>query len=150
MACPPSCKPQLPPVIEIGAGALQDPFSVRQVATPLPWFPPKPTAILIIDGITAMHFAFFITLSGMALSFTAIISSRTLADASIRLAMSDCSLSSADQLTPAKMPSTRRHFGTVEKTRFILSSSVLELSTHQWTARISYLATGARSIRGRQ
>jgi hypothetical protein len=37
--------------------------------------------------------------------------------------MSDCSLSSADQLTPAKReqrPSTSRNLGTLEKTRFMV------------------------------
>src|SRR5438270_1217102 len=58
-----------------------------------------------------MHFASRITLSGIALSGVAIISFRTFADASIRFATSDSSLS-ADQLTPTnieQMVSTRRH-----------------------------------------
>src|ERR1035438_7356003 len=87
----------------IGAGALQ-PEAVRQVATPLPWLPPKPTAIFTIEGITAMHFASRMTLSGMALSGVAMISFRTFADASIRLAISESSLSlSAAILTPRKI-----------------------------------------------
>ena len=104
---------------------------MRHVATPLPWFPPNPTAILTMEGITAMHLASLITLSGMALSGVAIISFSTLADASIRLAMSDCLSSSPAQLTPMKMeqmPSTRRYFGSNESCRircvlFILCST---------------------------
>jgi hypothetical protein len=58
----------------------------------------------------------------MALSLMAMISSSTLAEFSIRFVMSDWSLS-ADQLTPTnseQMPSTSRHLGTVEETRFIV------------------------------
>ncbi len=120
-ACPPNCNPQLPPVIVIGAGALH-PCSVRQVATPLPWLPPKPTAILTIDGITAIHFAPLMTLSGIALSGVAMISSRTLADASIRFAISESSLSSADQPMPTnieQMLNNRRHLDHREESRFI-------------------------------
>src|ERR1700687_412820 len=76
----------------IGAGALH-PFGVLQVATPLPWFPPKPIAILIIEGMTALHLASLIMLSGIALSGVAMISFSTLAAASIRLLISDSSLS---------------------------------------------------------
>src|SRR5579864_6710932 len=108
IAWPPSCKPQLPPVMVIGAGALH-PCSVRQVATPLPWLPPNPTAIFTIDGITAMHFASLITLSGTALSGVAMISSSTLAEASMRLEMSDLS---ADQPTPL----TRRNVAPRNRT----------------------------------
>src|SRR5580704_3826870 len=61
------------------------------------------------------------------------ISSNTWADASMRLAISDWSLSSADQLTPMKteqMLSTRRHLGNTEETRLIVMSfSVLDGST---------------------
>src|SRR6476646_722003 len=130
-AWPPNCNPQLPPVMVIGAGALHAPEAVRQVATPFPWFPPKPTAILTIDGITAIHFALFITLSGMALSLTAMISSSTLAELSILLSMSEL-LSSADQLTPtqsAQMLRSARHFGQMEESGFMFPSMrlVLEL-----------------------
>ena len=66
-----------------------------------------------------MHFASRMTLSGIALSGVAMISFRTLAEASIRLAMSESSLSlSAAQLTPIKMEqmlSTRRHLGNTEE-----------------------------------
>src|SRR5581483_3667266 len=51
MASPPICKPQLPPVKSIGAGALH-PLGVRHVATPFPCSPPKTNAILTMDGIT--------------------------------------------------------------------------------------------------
>src|SRR3954465_12159893 len=64
-----------------------------------------------MEGMTAMHLAPLITLSGIALSGVPITSSSTLAEASIRLAMSDCSLSSADQITPTRSeqkPSTPR------------------------------------------
>src|ERR1700682_2558646 len=81
----------------IGAGALH-PFGVLQVATPLPWFPPMPIAILIIEGMTAIHRASLIMLSGIALSGVAMISFRTLAAESIRLLISDSSLSSAAQV----------------------------------------------------
>src|SRR5947209_1612414 len=85
----------------IGAGALQ-PFGVLHVATPLPWFPPMPIAILIIEGTTAMHLASLIMLSGIALSGVAMISVRTLAAVSIRLLISASSLSSAAQVKLAK------------------------------------------------
>src|SRR5437879_9924528 len=78
----------------IGAGALQ-PFGVLHVATPLPWFPPMPIAILIIEGTTAMHLASLIMLSGIALSGVAMISVRTLAAVSISLLISASSLYSA-------------------------------------------------------
>src|ERR1017187_5672280 len=121
-AWPPNCSPQLPPVIVIGAGALQ-PDSVRQLATPLPRFPPKPTAIFTIEGITAMHFASRMTLSGMALSGVAMISFRTFADASIRFAISESSLSlSAAILTPRKieqMLNIRTHLDHREGFRLI-------------------------------
>src|ERR1700693_1384445 len=77
----------------IGAIALHLPFSVRHVATPFPWLPPKPTAIFTIDGTTAIHFASLIILSGIRLSGVAIISSITLAELSILFSMSDLSLS---------------------------------------------------------
>src|ERR1700756_1115197 len=124
MAWPPSCRPQLPPVIVIGAGALQTPASVRQVATPLPWLPPKPIAIFTIDGMTAIHFASRITLSGIALSGVAMISSSTFAEFSIRLSMSERSCSSADHPTPInreKMLNTVRHLGQREDLRLIVA-----------------------------
>src|SRR5580700_9611188 len=97
----------------MGAGALQ-PCSVLQVATPLPCCPPKPTAIFTSDGITAMHLACAITLSGIALSGIAIISFRTSADLSIRLSMSVWSLSSFAQLMLPKirttLPSANKYF----------------------------------------
>src|ERR1700733_3540436 len=117
-AWPPSCSPQLPPVIVIGAGALHVPLSVRHVATPLPWLPPKPTAIFTMEGTTAMHFASFITLSGIALSGVAIISFKTLAALSSRLSISDWSLSSFDQARQPRMsklaPKTSTYLGSVE------------------------------------
>src|ERR1035438_1937924 len=99
----------------IGAGALQ-PDVVRQVAPPVPCLPPKPTAIFTMEGITAIHFASRMTLSGIALSGVAMTSFKTLAEASIRLARSDSSLSAA-QLTPMKIEqrlSTRRLLGNAE------------------------------------
>src|SRR5215471_4295216 len=136
IACPPSWRPQLPPVIVTGAGALQAPDSVRQVAIPLPWFPPNPTAIFTIDGITAMHLALFITLSGIALSFTAMISSNTFADALSRLSISDWFFSSsADHPEPTnreQMPSTSRHLTHAEGSRvmfFLFCALVSTLST---------------------
>src|SRR6185312_4394399 len=92
VACPPSWTPQLPPVMVIGAGALQ-PCAVRQVATPLPWFPPKPTAILTMDGTTATHSAESRTPFGIPLSGVPIISVRTVAAVSRRFSISDLSLS---------------------------------------------------------
>src|ERR1035438_10254564 len=101
----------------IGAGALQ-PDAVRQVATPLPWLPPMPMAIFTMEGITAMHLASLITLSGIALSGVAIISFRTVADASRRLSISDRSLSSADHARPTQSkrpaPSTRKYLGNAQ------------------------------------
>src|ERR1700726_4301562 len=79
-------------------------------------------AIFTMEGITAMHFALRMTLSGIALSGVAIISSRTLADASMRLEISDSSLSAA-QLTPIRLEQilrTRRHPGKNELIRLIL------------------------------
>src|SRR5436309_15247725 len=61
-----------------GATLLHLPLSKRQVAIPLPWLPPKPTAIFTIEGITAMHLASLMILSGMPLSGVAMISSSTL------------------------------------------------------------------------
>src|ERR1700736_4386541 len=95
----------------IGAGALH-PSGVLHVATPLPWFPPIPIAILIIEGTTAMHLASLMMLSGIALSGVAMISFSTLADASIRLLISASSLSSAAKVhlskTKALVVSTQR------------------------------------------
>src|SRR2546430_11417073 len=87
-ASPPICNPQLPPATVIGAGALQ-PDLVRQVATPLPWFPPIPRPILSIEGTTAIHCASPRTLSGIPLSGVDMISFSTFAALSRRLAMSD-------------------------------------------------------------
>src|ERR1700692_4932501 len=97
----------------IGAGALH-PLDVLHAATPLPWFPPIPIAILIIEGTTAMHLASLMMLSGIALSGVAMISFRTLAAPSIRLLISASSVSSAAQVKLAKtkaiVVSTKRHF----------------------------------------
>src|ERR1700674_5688085 len=97
----------------IGAGALH-PFGVLHVATPLPWFPPIPIATLIIEGMTAIHRASLIMLSGIALSGVAMISFRTLAAASIRLLILDSSLSSAAQVrlerTKAMVASAKTYF----------------------------------------
>src|SRR5579864_9385992 len=109
MAWPPSCRPQLPPVIVIGAIALHLPVSVRHVATPFPWLPPKPTAIFTMEGTTAIHFASLIILSGMPLSGVAMISSSTFAELSILFSMSDWSLSlSALQPVPASSATVKR------------------------------------------
>jgi len=63
------------------------------------------------------------------------ISLRTFADASIRLAISESSLSlSADQLTPINMEqtlSTRRHLGSIEETLLIIWFSPLLCSTNE-------------------
>src|SRR6202140_4148099 len=97
----------------IGAGALH-PFGVLHGATPLPWFPPMPIAILIIEGTTAMHLASLMMLSGIGLSGVAMISFRTFAAPSIRLLISASSLSSAAQVKLAKtkaiVVSAKRHF----------------------------------------
>jgi hypothetical protein len=100
IASPPICNPQLPPVTEKGAGALH-PELVRQVAIPLPWRPPKTKPILIIEGITATHFAEPRSSSGIPLSGVPMISSNTVAAASIRLTCSDGS-SAAAAIVPAK------------------------------------------------
>src|SRR5215472_12361905 len=103
----------------MGAGALH-PFSVRQVATPRPWLPPTPTAILTIEGTTAIHFAFFMTLSGIALSGTFMISSSTRAEASMCFSISDWSalvVSSCAHVKPVSIetrPKTRRHFSHID------------------------------------
>src|ERR1700752_214330 len=111
----------------IGAMALHLPFSVRHVATPLPWLPPKPTAIFTIDGITAIHFASLIILSGIPLSGVAMISSITLAELSLLFSMSDLSFSlSALQLMVAsgktlnnarKVPARRRGHRFIKNSR---------------------------------
>src|ERR1700675_5001076 len=97
----------------IGAGALH-PFGVLHVATPLPWLPPMPIAILTIEGMTAIHLASLIMLSGIALSGVPMISFKTLAAESIRLLISDSSLSSAAQVrlerTKANVVSAKRYF----------------------------------------
>src|ERR1700680_88277 len=87
-----------------GARPLHLPVAVRQVATPLPWLSPNPTAIFTIDGITAMHLASLMTLSGIALSGIAVISSSTLAALSMRFSMSDLSLSSSACASPKLCP----------------------------------------------
>ena len=85
-------------------------------------------------GITARHLASLNTLFGMALSGVAIISVKTLADASIRFSISDLSLSSsADQPTAEKSKtmvlSTTTNLGT-PLDRFILRPfSALQLSS---------------------
>src|SRR6266576_2035277 len=65
---PPICGPQLMPETENGAGALQLPELVLQVATPLPCSPPTTKAPLISLGITATQFAPFRTSFGTPLS----------------------------------------------------------------------------------
>src|SRR5579872_7222416 len=104
--------------------------------------------------MTAMHFALFITLSGIALSGTAIISFNTLAELSIRLSMSDWFLSSsAAQLEPMnreQMPSTRRHLSHMGESVFIVSPSVLLVSTYFSTATLSYLLGIQASIQQKQ
>src|SRR5436190_211810 len=79
-----------------GAGALQ-PLAVLHVATPLPCWPPKPTAIFTMLGTTAMHSASLMIFIGILLSFASMISVRTVAAVSIRFSISDLSfaLSSA-------------------------------------------------------
>src|ERR1017187_510129 len=76
------------------------------------------TATFTMEGMTAMHFASLITLSGIALSGVAIISFRTWADASRRLSISDRSLSSADHARPTQSkrpaPSTRKYLGNAQ------------------------------------
>src|SRR5207302_1886759 len=53
----PSCRPTLPPVMLMKAGALQPDF-VRQLTTPLPCLPPTIAPIFVMAGITATHSAF--------------------------------------------------------------------------------------------
>src|SRR5579862_1279235 len=60
----------------MNAGALQ-PFAVRQVATPLPPFPPNTKPPLTIWGTTATHLACSNTSSGIHLSGIPIISCNT-------------------------------------------------------------------------
>src|SRR5579872_1818434 len=54
---PPICGPQLTPETANGAGELQLPLLVLQVATPSPCSPPTTNAPLISFGITATHLA---------------------------------------------------------------------------------------------
>src|SRR5690349_1081681 len=84
----PICRPKLPPETVKNAGALQPPLVVLQVATPLPCCPPMPNPPLIICGTMATHFAPLKTFSGMPLSGAAVISCRTVAALSSRLAAS--------------------------------------------------------------
>src|SRR6266705_7164715 len=119
----------------IGAGALQ-PFGVLHVATPLPWFPPIPIAILIIESTSAMHLASLIMLSGIALSGVAMISVRTLAAVSIRLLISASSLSSAAQVklakTSAMVVSANRYFlEFILNLEFILKPRFCAQSEHR-------------------
>src|SRR5579864_2258502 len=70
---PPICGPQLMPETSKGAGALQLPELVLQVATPLPCSPPTTKAPLISLGIMATHFASFRTSLGTPLSGEAVV-----------------------------------------------------------------------------
>src|SRR5215469_1348722 len=65
---PPICGPKLTPETENGAGELQLPFVVRQVATPAPCSPPTTKAPLVSFGMTATHFAPWSTSFGTPLS----------------------------------------------------------------------------------
>src|SRR5579864_8995732 len=112
-------------------------------------------AIFTMEGITAIHFALPMTLSGIALSGVAIISSKTLADWSIRFAMSDWSLSAA-QLTPIRVEQilkTRRHPGNTEEIRLICGG-VLFCAPREHTLfrprAPSYPLRNVRSIQRRQ
>src|SRR5512140_1248038 len=82
-ASTPICSPQFPPEMVMNAGALQ-PFAVRQVATPLPPFPPNTKPPLTMCGTTAMHFACSNTSSGIPLSGIPIISCNTCLELSSR------------------------------------------------------------------
>src|ERR1700674_4336514 len=90
-------------------------------------------ATFTMEGMTAMHFASLITLSGIALSGTSIISVNTFVAASRRLSISDRSFSSADHATLASsstlQPSTRRHLGSFEL--FLVISRPLLCSKEQ-------------------
>src|SRR5215469_3397747 len=70
---PPICGPKLTPETENGAGELQLPFVVRQVATPAPCSPPTMRAPFASFGMTATHFAPWSTSLGTPLSAGALV-----------------------------------------------------------------------------
>src|SRR6202020_1185368 len=107
-----------------------------------------------MEGITAIHFASCITLSGIALSGTAMISFRTLADASRRFSISDWSLSSADQAKLARSrrpePSTKRFLGIVELKLFISEplpcskrATILDSYEHHRSFAVIFIPSGS-------
>src|ERR1700746_1909664 len=70
---PPICGPQLTPETENGAGGLQRPSGVLQVATPFPCSPPTTNAPFTSFGMTATHLAPSSTLLGTPLSGDAVV-----------------------------------------------------------------------------
>src|SRR5437763_8794948 len=116
----------------IGEGALQ-PLGVRQVATPLPWFPPKPIAIFIIEGMTATQRASAKTLSGIPLSGVAMISFSTLVALLIRFTTSESALFSEESLLVCAAPQVTlenanskalmviRHFEALERVFIVVN-----------------------------
>src|ERR1700735_1876625 len=107
-----------------------------------------------MDGITAIHFASCITLSGIALSGTAMISFRTLADASRRFSISDWSLSSAHHATLARSrrpePSTKRFLGILQLKLFISKplpcskrATILDSYEHHRSFAVIFIPSGS-------
>src|SRR5580692_3991998 len=107
-----------------------------------------------MEGMTAMHFASCITLSGIALSGTPMTSFRTLADASRRLSISDWSLSSAHQAKLASSrrpePSTKRFLGMGELKLFISEpfpcskrATILDSYEHHRSFAVIFIPSGS-------
>src|SRR5581483_4098321 len=96
----PICKPQLPPLTDTNAGALQ-PFEVRHVAMPRPCLPPKMKPPLIRSGTTIMHLALSNTSSGIPLSGAAMIALSTPVD-DFRRSTVSCFPDPAHAHVPAK------------------------------------------------
>src|SRR6476469_5073704 len=83
----------LPPVMVMGAGAVQLPLFSLQVAIPRPWDAPTTKPPFTSEGTTATHLAESRISTGIPLSGAAIISLSTVAAASARLAaLSDAKL----------------------------------------------------------
>jgi hypothetical protein len=60
----PIWKPTLPPSMRMATGALQ-PFGVRQVANPRPYFAPMMKPAFFVPGIRTAHWALFSRSRGM-------------------------------------------------------------------------------------
>src|SRR5215469_9409829 len=122
-ACPPICRPKLPPSMAKKAGALH-PLGVRQLATPRPYRAPKTNPPFSMEGTTATHSAEPSTSWGMPVSGALWISSRTAAADRTR---------STDLLSPVLSAATaaRERQTTTHRARsfFIISSAyALKLS----------------------